>query len=306
MDSAEFLLGTVTAVSQENGLRIRLDGQDAAMSKYYKMLASGGNVPETGARVVVMKHSGTYIVLGKIGIPSQDSGKVSKTGDTMTGGLVMDNSNVSIRDPVITLGTRPAANHWTMQFRILDSIGEAIAWIRAVAGANGQTGIQLYGRNIVSGTDKNNYLGLYMSDAGAATVDMNQPAAWRKALGLGSASGTLPITVAQGGTGQSAVSTTSVIANIATAATGFQIQEANYTVWGKVAMLRLTARATAAISTNIWHSVATVAAGKRPAQQIVMTDINQKRLSLDGSSLSVYGTIELNDTINFYATYLIA
>ena len=305
MDSAEFLLGTVTAVSQENGLRIRLDGQDAAMSKYYKMLASGGNVPETGARVVVMKHSGTYIVLGKIGIPTQDSGKVSKTGDTMTGGLVMKNSNVSIQDPVITLGTRPAANHWTMQFRILDSIGEAIAWIRAVAGANGQTGIQLYGRNIVSGTGQNNYLGLYMSDAGAATVDMNQPSAWRKALGLGS-SGNLPITIGQGGTGQSAVSTTSVIANIATAATGFQIQTANYAVWGKVAMLRLTARATAAISTNIWHSVATVAAGKRPAQQIVMTDINQKRLSLDGSSLSFYGTIELNDTINFYATYLIA
>lgn len=305
MDSAEFLLGTVTAVSQTNGIRIQLDGQDAAMSKYYKMLASGGNVPETGARVVVMKHSGTYIVMGKIGIPTQDSGKVSKTGDTMTGGLVMADSNVSIQDPVITLGTRPEANHWTKQFRILDSIGEAIAWIRAVAGANGLTGIQLYGRNIVSGTDQNNYLGLYMSDAGAATVEMNQPAAWRKALGLGS-SGNLPITIGQGGTGQSAVSTTSVIANIATAATGFQIQLANYAVWGKVAMLRLTARATAAMSTNIWHSVAIIAEGKRPAQQIVMTDINQKRVSLDGSSLSVYGTIELNDTINFYATYLIA
>ena len=303
---ATFFLATLASVSTSEGVTIIPDGQATAIPKKYKCLTGAGMLT-AGDRVVVMKHSGTCVVLGKIGIPGSDGDdKVSKSGDTMTGGLVMDNSNVSIRDPVIRLGTRPAADHWTMQFRILDSIGEAIAWIRAVAGANGQTGIQLYGRNIVSGTGQNNYLGLYMSDAGAATVDMNQPSAWRKALGLGSASGTLPITVAQGGTGQSAVSTTSVIANIATAATGFQIQLANYAVWGKVAMLRLTARATAAMSTNIWHSVATVAAGKRPAQQIVMTDINQKRLSLDGSSLSVYGTIELNDTINFYATYLIA
>ena len=356
---ATFFLATLASVSTSEGVTIIPDGQTTAIPKKYKCLTGAGMLT-AGDRVVVMKHSGTCVVLGKIGIPGSDGDdKVSKSGDTMTGGLVMDNSNVSIRDPVIRLGTRPAANHWTMQFRILDSIGEAIAWIRAVAGANGQTGIQLYGRNIVSGTGKNNYLGLYMSDTGAATVDINQPAAWRKALGLGNTNGALPITVAQGGTGAAtaaaktvfagpssgsaaapsfrtltsadlppmsldnftgilpvdnggtgatAVTTTSVVSEIATAASGFTITAANYSVWGKVATIRVFVRATAAATGTGWNTVATIASGKRPTMYFALSNPDLRKMQITGSSgnLQVYGAIAQNEEFNFTATYLLA
>ena len=356
---ATFFLATLASVSTSEGVTIIPDGQTTAIPKKYKCLTGAGMLT-AGDRVVVMKHSGTCVVLGKIGIPGSDGDdKVSKSGDTMTGGLVMDNSNVSIRDPVIRLGTRPAANHWTMQFRILDSIGEAIAWIRAVAGANGLTGIQLYGRNIVSGTGKNNYLGLYMSDAGAATVELNQPAAWLKALGLGSASGTLPITVAQGGTGAAtagartvfagpssgspaapsfrtltsadlpsisfdnlsgtlpvdkggtgatAVTTTSVVSEIATAASGFATAGATCSVWGKIITIRVNMRATKAVTGTGWHTVATIASGKRPTMYFALSDPNNRKMQITGSSgnLQVYGAIAKDEEFNFTATYLLA
>lgn len=64
----EFYLGTVTTWSNTNGVEVQLDGQSAAMTKRYKMLYVSRELP-IGARVVVMKQSGTYIVLGEIGLP---------------------------------------------------------------------------------------------------------------------------------------------------------------------------------------------------------------------------------------------
>lgn len=61
---AEFFLATVTEYNSSRGAKIRLDGQDTAMSKYYKITCGAVNA---GDRVVVMKHAGTFIVLGAIG-----------------------------------------------------------------------------------------------------------------------------------------------------------------------------------------------------------------------------------------------
>lgn len=69
--SAEFYLATVTAWSSADGVAIRLDGQDAAMTKRYKTVLAC-MPPAVGDRVVVMKLSGTYVVLGKIGKPNAD------------------------------------------------------------------------------------------------------------------------------------------------------------------------------------------------------------------------------------------
>lgn len=69
---AEFYLGTVVAWSNSTGVQIRLDGQDSAMTKRYKMLMMSQPPPKVGARVVVMKQSGTYIVMGEIGNPNAD------------------------------------------------------------------------------------------------------------------------------------------------------------------------------------------------------------------------------------------
>lgn len=66
-NDVEFLLATVTSY-QSIGIRIRLDGQNEEMTKRYKMLQVGKPVKE-GDRVVVMKMSGTYVVLGAVNYP---------------------------------------------------------------------------------------------------------------------------------------------------------------------------------------------------------------------------------------------
>lgn len=62
--SAELLLATVYAVDSV-GIRLIFDGQTAASQKKYRVLQTGA-VIYAGDRVVVMKQSGTYVVLGAI------------------------------------------------------------------------------------------------------------------------------------------------------------------------------------------------------------------------------------------------
>lgn len=68
--NAEFYLATMTGGTSTTGLKIKLDGDSNSSEKSYKMLKTGGEPPRTGDRVLVMKLSGTYVVLGKVGMPS--------------------------------------------------------------------------------------------------------------------------------------------------------------------------------------------------------------------------------------------
>lgn len=65
----EFYLATVKAWSNADGVKIQLDGQDSPMTKQFKMLLVTRPLP-VNARVIVMKHSGTYIVLGEVSLPN--------------------------------------------------------------------------------------------------------------------------------------------------------------------------------------------------------------------------------------------
>lgn len=67
--TAEFYLGTVITWGSATGVQIQLDGQSEAMTKRYKMLQVCRPL-KSGTRVVVMKQSGTYIVLGEVSLPT--------------------------------------------------------------------------------------------------------------------------------------------------------------------------------------------------------------------------------------------
>lgn len=363
MDNALFLLGTVASVSTTHGVRIQIDGQDVAMSKYYKMLLTGAGAPSVGDRVVIMKHSGTYVVLGRIGVPSDDGGsgadKVSKSGDTMTGALIMDDAHHYMDTNEITIGTRPGSNKWSKRISFRDSAKKVFARLQGYQGTNGDVGVQLIGEQVVNGENKVNYLGLYMNDSGSGVVDLYWPSAWRKALGLGNTSGSLPITVAQGGTGAAtaaaktvfagpssgspaapsfrtltsadlppisldnftgvlpvdnggtgatAVTTTSVVSEIVTAASGFATAGATCSVWGKIITIRVNMRATQAVTGTGWNTVATIVSGKRPTMYFALSDPNNRKMQITGSSgnLQVYGAIAKDEEFNFTATYLLA
>ena len=60
----EFYLGTVNT-SDSSGAEITLDGQSEPMEKRYKCLKTGQAL-SADARVMIVKLSGTYVVLGEI------------------------------------------------------------------------------------------------------------------------------------------------------------------------------------------------------------------------------------------------
>ena len=214
MDSAEFFLGTVTAVSSADGIKIKLDGEDESMAKYYKMLVNGADWPTVGSRVVIMKHSGTYVVMGKIGTPNQNSGKVDRSGDTMTGLLNIERTSPGVIGKVTNRASEDTAeaNANSYGFRIVDKNNNPVAIYTDRYETSGETGAFIGGYKMVDGTRKGNILQILTTPAGGQAVYVTSPAAWRKALQIGSSTGAFPLTVAQGGTGAATAAANRVFA----------------------------------------------------------------------------------------------
>lgn len=63
MNNSEIVIATVDHKSGSS-IYIKVDGDSAAMQKPYKSLQTGVTLA-SGDRVLVLKHSGTFIVLGK-------------------------------------------------------------------------------------------------------------------------------------------------------------------------------------------------------------------------------------------------
>ena len=59
-----FLLATVKSVAS-SGITIQLDGDDTPLGKRYKWISTGTSL-SVNDRVLVLKNSGTYIIIGKL------------------------------------------------------------------------------------------------------------------------------------------------------------------------------------------------------------------------------------------------
>lgn len=64
MHLSEMILATAKSVSTA-GITIQLDGDSAPLNKRYKSIATGATI-NANDRVLVLKISGTYIVIGKL------------------------------------------------------------------------------------------------------------------------------------------------------------------------------------------------------------------------------------------------
>lgn len=65
--NAEFFLATVSSGDATNGYKLQFAGESSARNKSYQMMKNGSvSTYASGTRVVVMKMSGTYIVLGRL------------------------------------------------------------------------------------------------------------------------------------------------------------------------------------------------------------------------------------------------
>lgn len=84
--SSEFYLATVTGWSNDNGVRIQIDGQEAGQKSYKMMLMA--RPLHVGARVVAMKQAGTYVVLGEVSNPNSWKRMTDLESDASTSTIV--------------------------------------------------------------------------------------------------------------------------------------------------------------------------------------------------------------------------
>ena len=117
-------------------------------------------------------------------------------------------------------------------------------------------------------------------------------------------SGTLAL--ARGGTGQTATGATTTIADIATAASGCEITTAQYAWWGKVAMVRLIVKKTAAVSSGT-TTLCTLVSGKRPKYNALGTWAWNKTAQIStGGAVQVNGAITANSSLTILSTFILA
>lgn len=310
---AKFFLATVANVSGTAGLTIIPDGQTTPVPKRYKIMLSGKEAPSAGDRVVVMKHSGTCIILGAIGYPDDISSddKVSKAGDTMTGPLVMADTNVSIDTSTVTVGASPERNTEAGLLRLRDSAKTIFGRLRGFFGSDGRVGTQMVGERTVNGSLVQNILGLYVNDSGNQAVGISAPAAWRSALGLGT-DGNLPVTIGQGGSGQTGVYITQEASEIATGAEGWNVTSAAYCQWGKLAMVQINIYTTQEVTVSNDTTIAQIASGKRPvttsSTQVWLSSTYHALITTNGDlhiGRSGSATLAADYGFTFLAAYLL-
>lgn len=110
--------------------------------------------------------------------------KVSKSGDTMTGGLIVTNNTpVTLQDTGMTIGTNPTSVHYGAGLVLADSAGTKFAYARHMYFEDGRLGINIATYRMVSGASRGNALGLLVEADGTPNVYLSAPSAWITALG---------------------------------------------------------------------------------------------------------------------------
>ena len=75
------ILGTISAVDNDKGLQLIIDGEDEPTTKKYTYMAS--YVPTANDRVIIEEISGSYVIMGKV-ISDYSSSGVARTAENAT------------------------------------------------------------------------------------------------------------------------------------------------------------------------------------------------------------------------------
>ena len=117
-------------------------------------------------------------------------------------------------------------------------------------------------------------------------------------------SGALPLD--RGGSGQAATGATSTISDIAVAESGCSITTAQYAWWGKIAMVRLVVKKTAAVSSGT-ITLCTLVSGKRPRYNAIAQNGwgGGAQIQTTGR-VQVNGAISAGASLTILSTYVLA
>lgn len=226
----------------------------------------------------------------------------------LTGNLTIQNSPIYIKNTSADVSAQSDTQDrsWNIICSDKNNVASGVfdSYFR---GSDGYVYVELQGRRLVDGNTVTNYLRLGVQPNGTKQVSVSNGAIWREALGLGT-SGALPITVAQGGTGQTAIQYYNTAADLFTAASGVTILGVSGALWGKVLSINIAARKTTAVTTASDFSIGTVVAGKRPrvTSNIGISGGNITTGNIDGNgNVNLHGTVTANGNLYIFATYVI-
>lgn len=83
------ILGTISAVDNDNGLQLIIDGEDEPTTKKYTYMAS--YVPEANDRVLIEEISGSYVIMGKV-ISEYSASGIARQADNATNAVNATNA----------------------------------------------------------------------------------------------------------------------------------------------------------------------------------------------------------------------
>lgn len=267
-------------------------------TQYYNWL--GLLVGDDGSQVVTVSNQSAW---------RNAINAVNKSGDTMTGMLKVESAINSAtyfdaKNTAYSLSDLPSGFDETIYSLVIqDKANNNIGYVRSYIMANGSTSIELNAQNLVSGSGYTNGISLVMKPDGTRVVSVTSPTAWRSALGLGT-SGTLPITVAQGGTGVTQVLPSPAASNIVTVASGITISSGSARVWGKICQINLVLKNTSAVASGTL--LATLKDGYKPAVPTNARDVFGYSYFIDTSGrIEIYSAASANSNLVVRAFYLL-
>lgn len=143
----------------------------------------------TANRVLIDDGNGqaidSSVLISNVATQSDLSDYVAKTGDTMTGRLLMVNDSQIASRTDEDFSTTPSSNYYSQGIRFFDTNGGQYGVVQLVNLTNGNKGLAIAGRRIINGTTHTNYLRLMVNDSGNMVVQVDDAAksAWLSAIG---------------------------------------------------------------------------------------------------------------------------
>lgn len=247
-----------------------------------------------------------------------DSTKVSKVGDTMSGDLLIEGNSLGLSMKTSTIigkigDSVPTSNKYGGHIYITDANDDRIFYSEMAR----TTADQLYRSFVVTRLKSDGttvcgngfYLRVNADGTPLVTWYGDSKEAWLSALGLGS-SGSLPVTIGQGGTGQTEVTSITTASTLLTAASGVTIASANFAKWGKLASLYVSCSKSSDISST--NTVLfTMKSGYRPAVRSLIrastTSAHRGYINTNGEAIIAFeNTWASGSQIYYFCTYLLA
>lgn len=133
---------------------------------------------------------GAWIKLSDTSTIGNIDSKVSKSGDTMTGtllitngNLTVHNENIRIRETDITRDTVPSSNTYGNGLYLLDSDGNVFGYFRPESLTNGNEGVYVGAFRKINGSNIYNEIHFRIAADGTRSIAVSDAAAWRTAIG---------------------------------------------------------------------------------------------------------------------------